>query len=96
MNLKFNSLFLKILKYFMFLFSVSRSKKVVFPGINMKDLKSVASLLSPKELIVPLLLISILAQISDNLKGLLNYKDIQKLRIRCACLIFYYCSLHRF
>jgi hypothetical protein len=66
----------------MFFMFVSHFKRVLFPGINVKDLKSVSFLLSPRDLVVPLSIVAILAQVSDNIRGLLNYKEIQKLRIR--------------
>jgi hypothetical protein len=60
-------------------FNVIKSKKVVLPGIRSKDLKPVATLLSPTNLVIPMILISIIGQITDDLKTVLNPKDIQKL-----------------
>nr|YP_009144872.1 maturase [Euglenaria anabaena]AKJ83319.1 maturase [Euglenaria anabaena] len=57
----------------------NKSKKILLPGIQIKDLKPVASLISPSNLLIPLLFISILGQISDNLKDILSPKEIQKL-----------------
>lgn len=58
---------------------INKSRKVLLPGIQFKDLKPISSLIHPSNIIMPLLLISILAQISDNLKGILGPKDIQRL-----------------
>lgn len=60
-------------------FTIIKSKKIVLPGIRAKDLKPVATLLSPSNLVIPMILLAILGQITDDLKATLNPKDIQKL-----------------
>lgn len=58
---------------------VFSSKKVLIPGVNFRNIIPLATLLSPKDLIVSLSLICLLAQISSGLKGVLESKEIQKL-----------------
>lgn len=55
------------------------SKRVLFPNMVSKEIKPLAFLLSPSDLIVSLCLIVLLAQVSDSLKGFLSSKDVQKL-----------------
>ena len=55
-----------------------KSKKVILPFIKVKDLKSVSSLLSPRNIIVPMLLSSILAQIAEDLKNIVPSKELQQ------------------
>jgi hypothetical protein len=59
--------------------TILKMKKIVIPGINVKDLSPLASLVSPKELVITMSLISILSQISDNLRNNLELKDIQNI-----------------
>lgn len=61
------------------MFVSSSFKRVLFPNIVSKEIKPLAFLLSPSDLIVCLSLIVLLAQISDSLKSFLSSKDIQKL-----------------
>lgn len=56
-----------------------KSRKVFLPLINLNKLKPVSSLLTPKDLIIPMVLVSILAQIIDNSKYIFTVKEIQKL-----------------
>lgn len=58
---------------------VSKNKKVILPGLLIQDLKPVCSLLKPSDVVVPFFLVSVLAQLSDNLKNVLEVKDIQSL-----------------
>lgn len=58
---------------------VSKSRKILLPGVQAKDLKPVAGLLHPSNLLVPLLAVSLLSQLSDNVKDTLKSRDIQKL-----------------
>jgi hypothetical protein len=53
--------------------------KILFPNLISKDIKPLAFLLSPSDLVVCLSLIIILAQISDSLKGFLSFKEIQRI-----------------
>nr|YP_010700324.1 putative group II intron reverse transcriptase/maturase mat5 [Flexiglena variabilis]WCH63521.1 putative group II intron reverse transcriptase/maturase mat5 [Flexiglena variabilis] len=57
----------------------SKFKKVLLPGISTKDLKPLASLVTPRLLLVPMFLICNLAQISENLRGVLSSKEVQRL-----------------
>lgn len=57
----------------------SKSGRIILPGILIKDIKPISLLLKPSNLIIPLLLVSILSQLSDNLKNTLSPKDIQNL-----------------
>jgi hypothetical protein len=61
------------------LVSLVKPRKILLPGILSKDIKPIASLLKPSNLVIPILLVSLLAQFSDNLKGVLVAKDIQNL-----------------
>ena len=56
-----------------------KSKKIVLPGLLVKELKPVALLISPRFLVVPIFFTSVLAQIAEDLKGVLSSKEIQKL-----------------
>lgn len=56
-----------------------KSKKIVLPGLLVKELKPVALLLNPRFLIVPMFFVSVLAQLAEDLKGVLSSKEIQKL-----------------
>lgn len=58
---------------------ISNSKKIIIPGIQARELKPIASLLFPHYLIIPMFLMSILAQLMDNLKGVLSSKDVHQL-----------------
>ena len=58
---------------------LNKSKKVLIPGLQLKELKPIASLLHPSNIIIPLLAISIIAQLADNLKDVLSPKEIQRL-----------------
>lgn len=57
----------------------SKFKKVLLPGVCTKDLKPLASLVTPRLLLVPMFLVCNLAQISENLKGILSSKEVQRL-----------------
>ena len=48
------------------------------PGVNLKNFRPVAKLLNPKDLLIPMILLSILAQIVDNCKDLFTFKEVQK------------------
>lgn len=58
---------------------ISNSKKVLIPGVNIRTIFPVSYLLTPKELIIPMALVCLLAQLSSNLKGILDFKEIQQL-----------------
>ena len=61
-----------------------KSKKVLLPGINYKDLKPVSALLKPSDILIPMFFVSVLAQISDNIKNVLEPRDIQNLfSVKC-------------
>lgn len=64
---------------FIILLNVVKTKKVLFPGIHVKDLKPMSSLLSPRFLVIPLVFMSLISQISDNLKNVLSPREIQQL-----------------
>ena len=55
------------------------TRKIIIPGINVKELAPLASLISPKDLIVSMSLISILAQISETFQNTLELKEIQRI-----------------
>lgn len=61
------------------------SKFLAFPGLKFKELKPLSFLLCPKDLIITLFFMSVIAQISDNLKNLLVPKQIQAI----PCIRFY-------
>lgn len=56
---------------------VCKSKKILLPGVSAKEIKPIALLLKPSNLIIPMLLIAILGQISDNLKSILDPKEFK-------------------
>jgi hypothetical protein len=58
---------------------ISSPKKVLIPGINFRHILPLASLLKPKDLVVSMSLICLLGQISNNLKGVLEPKEIQQI-----------------
>lgn len=58
---------------------VHKMRRVILPALNIKELKPVASLISPRELIVVMCLTVILGQIVDNFRGVLSPKEVQKL-----------------
>lgn len=64
---------------FIILLNISKTKKVLIPGIKIKDLKPTSSLISPRFLIVPLVFVSLISQISDNLKNVLSPREVQQL-----------------
>lgn len=64
---------------FLSLSRANKDKKVLLPGILNKDLKPVSSLLNPVDIIIPMFFVAIIAQITDNLKHILEIKDIQNL-----------------
>lgn len=64
---------------FLNLNNFNKSKKVLLPGINYKDLKPVSALLTPSDIIIPMFFVSLLAQISDNVKNMLEIRDIQNI-----------------
>lgn len=57
----------------------TRSKRIILPGIKSRDIKPLASLLSPQNVVVPMTLLGIISQISANLKGSLPPKEIQQI-----------------
>lgn len=57
----------------------NKTKRVLLPGVLSKDIKPLSTLLRPSHLVIPMLLLSILAQISDNLKAVFTPKDIQNI-----------------
>lgn len=54
-------------------------QRIIFPNVDIKEIAPVASLLSPRDLVVTMTLISLLSQLSENFKGILDYKEIQRL-----------------
>lgn len=54
--------------------------RVLLPHVEVKSLKPLGPLLSPKSILITLLLVSLLSQVSDNLKNILSLKDVQKLQ----------------
>nr|AYQ93429.1 maturase [Lepocinclis tripteris] len=80
----FNQIFysyfiIKFIYVFSLFMSVLRVKKVILPGVNIKSLRSVSSLLSPSDLIIPFFFISVIGQLVFNLKDVLSLKEIQTL-----------------
>jgi hypothetical protein len=65
--------------FFINLLSNIKIKKVLLPGIQVKDLKPISNLLSPKFLVVPLVFVSLISQIADNLKNLLSPREVQQI-----------------
>lgn len=68
-----------ILPNFFVNFSKKNLKKILIPGLELSDLKAVNKLLTPSNFLIPMFFISTLAQISDNLKSILSFNEIQKL-----------------
>lgn len=58
----------------------SKSRKIVLPGIFIKELKPISMLLSPRDIILSMFLVANLAQITNNLKGILVSKEVQQLK----------------
>jgi hypothetical protein len=56
-----------------------KSKRFILPFIHSKDLKPLSSLLIPSNFIIPMLIVAILGQLSEDLKTTLNPKDIQQI-----------------
>lgn len=56
-----------------------KSKKVVLPGLNWKNLKAINLVLSPTYILVPLIFIFLIAQVVDDLKAILNSRELRKL-----------------
>nr|ABB02360.1 maturase [Lepocinclis spirogyroides] len=54
-------------------------KRVILPGLDLLSLKSLNNLLTPSSVLIPLFFSSVLAQISDDLKSVLEFKEIQNL-----------------
>lgn len=65
--------------FFIVLLNINKTKKVLLPGIQVKDLRPISSLLSPKFLTVPLVFICLISQIADNLKNVLTPREIQQI-----------------
>lgn len=57
----------------------TRSKRIILPGIKSRDIKPLASLLSPQNIVVPMTILCMISQISGNLKGSLFPKEIQQI-----------------
>lgn len=71
-------------------------KRVVLPGIDLKELSSVSSMLTPLHFILPMFFISSIAQLVDSLKGILSLKEIQQLyslKVFSRCLSYGYTTL---
>ena len=49
------------------------------PGLDFKDLRNLNKFIFPSNILVPVFFVSVLAQISDNLKDLISIKDIQQI-----------------
>ncbi len=58
---------------------ISKFARVILPNVQAKSLKPLSSLISPRNILIPMLIVSILSQITDNLKHVLNLKEIQNL-----------------
>lgn len=56
-----------------------KSKRFILPFLHTKDLKPLASLLTPSNFIIPMLVVAILGQLSEDLKTTINSKDIQQI-----------------
>lgn len=54
-------------------------KKVVLPGLDFRDLKPLAHLLFPSNLLIPIFFLSAIAQISDNMNSFISVREIQQL-----------------
>lgn len=64
---------------FLIFISTGKLKKILLPAISVKDIKPIALLLKPSNLVIPMLLVSLLSQLSDNLRSTLSYQSIQNL-----------------
>jgi hypothetical protein len=64
---------------FINLLSITKTKKVLLPGVQVKDLKPISNLLSPKFLAVPLVFISLISQVADNLRSVLSPREVQQI-----------------
>lgn len=58
---------------------LTKATKQLLPGIQAKVLKPVATLVSPQQIVVPIVLTGIIAQVNDNLKDVHTPKDVQQL-----------------
>lgn len=58
---------------------VKKNSKQLLPGIQAKLLKPVAALVQPQNLVVPMVITGIIAQVSDNLRDVKTPKEIQQL-----------------
>lgn len=54
-------------------------RKILLPGLDISELKAINKLFLPSYLLVPMFFCCLIAQVSDNLKGVLNIKEIQQL-----------------
>lgn len=61
------------------LLNIINTKKVIIPGVNIKEMAPLAAFVSPKDLIVTISLISILSQISETFRYKLELKEIQNI-----------------
>ena len=57
---------------------INKSKKVLIPGISIKELKPLFNLISPKDLVVSMVMTILVGQISHDLQGILPSKEIQQ------------------
>lgn len=55
------------------------NKKILIPGMEINQLKAINKLFLPSYFLIPMCFCCLIAQISDNLKGVLNVKEIQQL-----------------
>nr|YP_010700395.1 putative group II intron reverse transcriptase/maturase mat5 [Phacus arnoldii]WCH63577.1 putative group II intron reverse transcriptase/maturase mat5 [Phacus arnoldii] len=58
---------------------VLKSKKILLPGLDLKDIKPLTQLLRPSYLLIPMFFVSNIAQVMDNLKGILTPKEVQQI-----------------
>ena len=58
---------------------VYKPKKVILPGLEIKELKLLNKFIFPSNIVVPMFFISLIAQISDSMKDFVNVKDIQQI-----------------
>lgn len=58
---------------------IYKQKKIILPGLDFRNLKSVNKFIFPSNILVPMLFVSLIAQISDNMKDLISNKDIHQL-----------------
>lgn len=54
-------------------------KRVFLPSVNLKELIPVAYLLTPKDILIPMTLVSVIAQIVDNSKDIFTFSEVQNL-----------------